>query len=113
MKRKIAVEVVLGCCVGVQNLAQSVPQPANIAPNASPPRVGRQVPLLLELTDTVTQDVKPGIAIHFRVVEDLIDDGFVVVAAGTSVTAKVERVDKHAGPEGCLRSFCSLEQLGV
>ena len=100
MKRKIAVEVVLGCCVGVQNLAQSVPQPAKIEPSASLPRAGRQVPLLLELTDTVTQDVKPGVAIHFRIVEDLIDDGFVVVAAGASVTAKVERVDKHAGPGG-------------
>jgi hypothetical protein len=115
MKRRIAVEVVLGCCVGVQNLAQSVQQPANITPSTSLPRVGRQVPLLLELTDTVTQEVKPGVAIHFRVVEDLIADGFVVVAAGTSVTAKVERVDKHAGPEGVpavILRFGAVRSLG-
>jgi len=75
-------------------------QPGNLVPSTSPPNVARQVPLLLELTDTVTQEVKPGVAIHFLVIEDLIDDGFVVVAKGSGVTAKVERVDKHAGPEG-------------
>jgi hypothetical protein len=85
------------------NGQQPVPdtrQPGNIVPSTSPPNVARQMPLLLELADTVTQEVKPGVAIHFLVVEDLIDGGFVVVAKGTRVTAKVERVDKHAGPEG-------------
>jgi hypothetical protein len=82
-----------------QQPAPDARQPGNIAPSTPPAKIARQVPLLLELTDTVTQEAKPGVPIHFLVLEDVVDDGFVVVAKGTGVTATVERVDKHAGPD--------------
>jgi hypothetical protein len=71
----------------------------NSVPIATSSNQARQVPLLLELTDTVTTEVKPGVAIHFRVSEDVIEAGLVVIAKGTPIEASAERVDTHPGPE--------------
>ena len=56
-------------------------------------------PLLLELTETVSeQKVKPGDTVHFRVIENFVKDGLTIIAKGTTVIAKAERLHKHVGP---------------
>ena len=73
---------------------------ASAGANTAKSNAPRQVPMLLELAENVTSEkVKPGDGVHFRVVEDVIVDALVVIAKGTAVAVKVERLDKHSGPE--------------
>jgi len=54
--------------------------------------------VVLELTGKVSsRDAKVGDEVHFRVLEDVIEDSLVVIAKGTMITGKVERVDRHGG----------------
>jgi len=60
----------------------------------------QQAPLLLELTEPVTmKSANPGAEAHFRVVEDFIVDGLLVISKGADIAAKIEGVDKHARPK--------------
>lgn len=59
-----------------------------------------KAPLLLELTEPVTTEkARLGTDVHFRVSQDFVEDGLVLVTEGTGVRAKVESIDKHGGPE--------------
>jgi len=103
-------------CFGVSRLQAQAAAPASPVPNAQDSRMPapagsaaaqtaksnapKQAPLLLELTKEVTtKSARPGAEAHFRVVEDFIVDGLLVIAEGAEVVAKIEGVDKHAGPE--------------
>jgi len=56
-------------------------------------------PLLLELTETISaQKVKLDDTVHFRTIESFVKDGLIIIARGTVVIAKAERLDKHADP---------------
>jgi len=73
-----------------------------------------QVPMLLELADNVTwEKVKPGDAVHFFVVEDVIVKGLVVIAEGTTVGGKVKRLDEHIGPGKLFVLMVSLGTVGA
>ncbi len=110
---RVAVAAII-LCFGVSRLQAQAP--ASPVPDAQDSRMSapavsaaaqtaksnapKQAPLLLELTKEVTtKSAKPGAEAHFRVVEDVIEDGLLVIAEGAKVVAKIEGVDKHAGPE--------------
>jgi len=80
----------------------SVPAPAgSAAAQTAKSNAPKQAPLLLKLTEKApTKRAKSGAEAHFRVVEDVIEDGLLVIAKGTDVVAKIEGVDKHAFPSG-------------
>jgi hypothetical protein len=103
-------------CFGVCRLQAQTPAPVSPAPDGQDSRMSapamsaaaqtpgsnapKQAPLLLELTKEVTtKSARPGAEAHFRVVEDVIEDGLIVIAKGADVAAKIEGVDKHAGPK--------------
>src|SRR5262245_27116829 len=103
-------------CFGVSRLQAQAAAPASPVPNAQDSRMPapagsaaaqtaksnapKQAPLLLELTKEVTtKSARPGAEAHFRVVEDVIEDGLLLIAEGAEVVAKIDGVDKHAGPE--------------
>src|SRR5262245_25222709 len=54
--------------------------------------------MVLEQTEDVTsKKAKIGDEAHFRVVEDVTQDGLVVIAKGTAVKGRIERVEKPGG----------------
>src|SRR5262249_21626528 len=84
-------------CFGVSRLQAQASAPASPAPDAQDSRMSapavsaaaqtakssapKQAPLLLELPETVTtKSARPGAEAHFRVVEDFIEDGLIVIA---------------------------------
>jgi hypothetical protein len=72
----------------------------NVVASPAESNAMRRASLLLELTETVTTEkVKPGDDVHFRVIEDVIEDGLVIIAKGTAVRAMVDRLEKHGGPQ--------------
>src|SRR5262245_10541112 len=103
-------------CFGVCRLQAQTPAPVSPAPDPRDSRMSapaisaaaqtpgsnapKQAPLLLELAKEVTKkSARPGAEAHFRVVEDVIEDGLIVIAKDADVVAKIEGVDKHAGPK--------------
>ena len=90
-------------CANAQQPAHEIGQSSAVGSVSSVPidvaKSNPLQPLLLELTETVSaQKVKPGDTVHFRVIENFVEDGLTIIAKGTTVIAEAERLDKHAGP---------------
>src|SRR5262245_60628144 len=103
-------------CLDVCRLQAQTPATVSTAPDARGSRLSapamtggaqtpgsnapKLAPLLLELNEMVTKkSARPGAEAYFRVVEDVIEDGLIVIAKDADVVAKIEGVDKHAGPK--------------
>src|SRR5262249_43943060 len=81
--------------------AQESPAPGPAASSGAKIGVSDTHPatlMVLEQTEDVTsKKAQIGDEAHFQVVEDVTEDGLVVIAKGTAVKGRIERVEKPGG----------------